>query len=387
MAYKKDVSEMFGLNLIKWACIISQPILISLILDFIDTDSDSDGGTAYGLLLIIIYILIDLVSNIISEQLNMIQKLLQIKIKNGIICLIYEKILKLSSATNKIFSQGEIINFIDVDANKIKYLLEEFSLVIRFPILVVFGFWLLMYYFGYSIIAAILIGTISFLSLFIIEKVYASVEDKVLIERDKRMRLTTEIVNNIKVIKLNSLSDLFSRKVISIRNDELSYFKIKLILDALKTGISWFSTPMMILSMLLVFFQTGHTITVAKAFAGIQVLYFLERPLKWFPDFLGKFFEFEVSLERINKFLMWNEYNAELVQYSSNQSNDGIDISIKGANFTWGGLKQNFNDSKLLVQNEDFHENQVSSQNNLFEPNIEAVNESQESFNSWVVLK
>ena len=387
MAYKKDVSEMFGLNLIKWACIISQPILISLILDFIDTDSDSDGGIAYGLLLIIIYILIDLVSNIISEQLNMIQKLLQIKIKNGIICLIYEKILKLSSATNKIFSQGEIINFIDVDANKIKYLLEEFSLVIRFPILVVFGFWLLMYYFGYSIIAAILIGTISFLSLFIIEKVYASVEDKVLIERDKRMRWTTEIVNNIKVIKLNSLSDLFSRKVISIRNDELSYFQIKLILDALKTGISWFSTPMMILSMLLVFFQTGHTITVAKAFAGIQVLYFLERPLKWFPDFLGKFFEFEVSLERINKFLMWNEHNAELVQYSSNQSNDGIDISIKGANFTWGGLKQNFNDSKLLVQNEDFHENQVSSQNNLFEPNIEAVNESQESFNSWVVLK
>ena len=386
MAYLNDVGVMFLLNLWKWVWIICQPILISLILDYIDTDSQSDGGIGYGLFLVIIYVMLDFMSNIISEQINIIQKLLQIKVKNGIVCLIYEKILRLSSATNKNFTQGEIINFIDVDANKIRYLLEEFSLVMRFPILVIFGFGLLMYYFGYAIFAGAAIGVTSFLTLFMIEKIHATIENKILFERDKRMRWTTEIINSIKVIKLNSLSDQFTSKISSIRNEELFYFKIKLILEVLNSGIGFLSTPMMIVSTLLVFYQTGHSITVAKAFAGIQVLYFLERPLKWFPDFIGKFLEFDISMKRINKFLICNEYNSELVEYIDVNAHRNLDIIINDANFTWGGQKQLLTEIDSIFQEEKSQINQVSSQLN-FKINEHKQNKEQELFHNCIVLK
>jgi hypothetical protein len=41
---------------------------------------------------------------------------------NSLIAFIYEKSLKVSSATNKAFSNGEIITFIQVDAQKLNYL-------------------------------------------------------------------------------------------------------------------------------------------------------------------------------------------------------------------------------------------------------------------------
>ena len=107
------------------------------------------------------------------------------------------------------------------------------------------------------------------------------------------------------------------------------------------------SPPLMIISMLYVYFWTGHSISVAQAFAGIQVLYFIERPLRWFPDFLGKLFEFEVSTKRINRFLTWNEFNGKLISesdYALKKRN--IDLWIKNANFTWNFIN-NFEENKV----------------------------------------
>jgi len=42
------------------------------------------------------------------------------KSSNALSGLIYEKLLTISAATNKIFTQGEIINFVQVDADKMR---------------------------------------------------------------------------------------------------------------------------------------------------------------------------------------------------------------------------------------------------------------------------
>ena len=147
-------------NFIRWILLIAQPILITLILEFIQNPKGKDGGLLYGLILIVFYILFDISANLTMEQGNFIQMMLGIKSSHGIIWLIYEKVLKISSATNKHFSQGEIINFIDVDVEKIPRLVWILPLVARFPIQLVFGLWFLYYYFGYSLFAAVGSGAI-----------------------------------------------------------------------------------------------------------------------------------------------------------------------------------------------------------------------------------
>lgn len=59
----------------------------------------------------------------------------------------------------------------------------------------------------------------------------AKLEEVALARKDKRMNTTTEVVNSIKVIKLNSWVKYFIDMVTTTRNKELSTIKKRLLLN------------------------------------------------------------------------------------------------------------------------------------------------------------
>ena len=184
MAYKDDLFKMLLINFFVWIWICMQSVLISLILGYVDSDSN-DISMFHGFVLISAYIGLDLLQNIMTEQISLIQNWLEIKIKNGVTSLIFDKVLRISSSSSKEFAHGEIINFISIDINKTKDLCIRLTLVIRFPILVVFGVLLLISYFGYSIVAAFVVGLTSFIFLFVIEKLLARIETLILLDQKR----------------------------------------------------------------------------------------------------------------------------------------------------------------------------------------------------------
>lgn len=72
----------------------------------------------------------------------------------------------------------------------------------------------------------------------------------------------------------------------------------------------------------------------------MQVLYAMDEPIRWIPQFIGFFMEFLVSMRRVQKFLLCEEINTGLVD-CNNQSvkNKDVNILIEHANFSWGGKK------------------------------------------------
>ena len=137
------------------------------------------------------------------------QGILGAKAYTGVVGLWYNKILRVSSATNKAFTQGEIINFIQVDASKIEFLAWVFPTVSRLPILLVFAVTFLIYYLGYSLLAAFGIAFILVIANFFIAIIEQKIQKVMLERKDKRMRFTTELINSIKIIKLNSWASYF----------------------------------------------------------------------------------------------------------------------------------------------------------------------------------
>ena len=113
--------------------------MTTMILEYIQNPGENDKSFYFMLSLVIGYNILDVVSNLLMEQSDFLQMLLGVKATHGIIGIIYDKVLKLSSATNKLFSQGEIINFIDVDVEKMPKLAIILPLAARFPFQVVFG--------------------------------------------------------------------------------------------------------------------------------------------------------------------------------------------------------------------------------------------------------
>jgi positive regulator of sigma E activity len=62
---------------------------------------------------------------------------------------VYGKQLKLSAATNKKFNQGEVVNFVQVDAEKVKWNSYNLVYLTRYPLVILVCFIFLFHYLGY----------------------------------------------------------------------------------------------------------------------------------------------------------------------------------------------------------------------------------------------
>ena len=226
--YYKEFLFAFLFNFIYVVMQISMPFLIIRIIDFMSTPSGEDGGILYGIGIVSAYIFVSCSTFLLDEHAIFLQTLLGVQAYSGLVTLIYEKILKITPSTNKDFEQGQIINFIQVDAERAFDVVWSFPPVARLPIQLIFGLGFLFYYFGLYLLPAL--GVVAVLTIlnFLISLWIASIQDEVLKRKDKRMNTTTEVVNNIKIIKLNSWVEYFIEKVSKLRVKELAMIRKQL---------------------------------------------------------------------------------------------------------------------------------------------------------------
>lgn len=294
----------FMINFIVVLFEVSIPIFLNKLIQFMQAPKGEDGGIWVGIGYVFGWIIVNMFAKILLIQAEFKQAILADKSYNGLVGLLYSKLLRVSSATNKQFSQGELINFIQVDSEKLCEIAFSFPPVARLPIQLIFSIIFLYYYVGYFVFVIFIMGGITIVVNYFFAKINAGIQKKALERKDRRMNATTEIVNNIKIIKLNSWNDYFINKVFSLRSLELFQVRKGYIINSLEIIISWVITPYILLFTFSLFFLTDHDLSLANAFACMHVMYSLESPIKWIPNFIGYLMEFVVSMNRIQKFLL-----------------------------------------------------------------------------------
>lgn len=208
--YKRPFYNALFINFLQVLVDISVPFMLHAIINFMQTTPEEGGrGIGYGIFLIGLYLFVDLIAKLLSQQGNFLQGLLGAKAYTGVVAIAYNKVLRCSSATNKSFSQAEIINFIQVDAMKIFFLAWVFPVVSRLPIQLIFALSYLIYFLGYSILGAFGVAFVLVIINFFLAVLGQKIQKVVLARKDERMRYTTELINNIKIIKLNSWIQYF----------------------------------------------------------------------------------------------------------------------------------------------------------------------------------
>ena len=135
--------------------------------------------------------------------------------------LLYEKILMgNTNSPNASKAEGEKMNLIEVDSEKIGYLFFVGPKIVSLPLRVLISMFLLFNLFGKKfvyalIVLALLIGLILLLQVAYLRNL------KILLEKkDDRMKIVTYIFQIIKSIKINGWEDTFANKIKKRRNDE-----------------------------------------------------------------------------------------------------------------------------------------------------------------------
>lgn len=151
--------------------------------------------------------------------------------------------------------------------------------------------------------------------------------------KDKRIKCISELLNGIKVIKLNAWEESFQRDIVHIRHGELR----NLINQALMRAITWFVFSMAPFLVSLVSFAAyvllGNHLDARKAFVSLALFNILRYALLMLPMAIANTVQAYVSVHRIQRYLAADELNPAAVGRLPNDSADAVRI-VDGT-FRW----------------------------------------------------
>jgi ABC-type bacteriocin/lantibiotic exporter with double-glycine peptidase domain len=130
-----------------------------------------------------------------------------------LIAMLYRKHAKISEATNKEFDQGEIVNFVQVDAERVFWLCYASGFVSRIPFLFIIAFGAFFYYFKWTFMSGVAVLILAIASQAMLAMWLGKVQTTMMAAKDDRMIVTTEALNNPKMLKLYSWTDNFIKRI------------------------------------------------------------------------------------------------------------------------------------------------------------------------------
>jgi ATP-binding cassette subfamily C (CFTR/MRP) protein 1 len=134
-------------------------------------------------------------------------------LSNTLSVLLYEKSLKHPVLCQKKYSVSEIINYSQVDAQRMTYMGFQLTALIFTPIQVLIGLWLMYNFIGISFLSGVGVMVVTIFMTFVCAKISIKANENVLKAKDERMKVTEEIFNIIRFIKVNAFEKYFWQKL------------------------------------------------------------------------------------------------------------------------------------------------------------------------------
>ncbi|RWS13438.1 multidrug resistance-associated protein 7-like protein, partial [Dinothrombium tinctorium] len=231
-----------------------------------------------------------------------------LKVKSTLICLIYEKMFKVSSQSLlSAFSIGEILNFSSTDTDRIASFCPNLLQLFSLPIQLAVSLCLLYTQLGLSFFSGLAFAIVILpINKWICDKI-GQLSTKMMEFKDKRIKKMSEILSGIRILKMHAWEEKFGQSVEAIRKKEMKYMKGRKFLDAICVYL-WATTPVIISWLsFTTFVLLGNKLNSAKVFTSLALFNMLIMPLNALPWVLNGVIEAWVSIKRIQKFLLLEE--------------------------------------------------------------------------------
>lgn len=260
------------------------------------------------------------------------------RMRSALIMAIYEKLLKLSSLARRRHSTGEIVNYIAVDAYRMAESLYWFHMEWSLVLQLIFAIGILFVVVGLSALPAIVpILVIGFLNV-PFARMYNKYQSRYKVAQDERLRATMEVLNNMKIIKLQSWEDKFKTVIDLLRDNEYKFLAESQIKKSSATVMYWIS-PAIVSAVVFVgcLLIKSAPLNAATIFTVLATLRSMSEPMRWIPEALSVLIQVKVSLNRLNYFLLHDELSNEESNGSSRNLEQSSDkcIEIKEGHFSW----------------------------------------------------
>lgn len=128
--------------------------------------------------------------------------------------------------------------------------------------------------------------------------------------KDERMKNITQVLNGMKMLKLNAWENAFQQQIHSVRQCEQRVLLKQALLNALTTflyGFAPYMISMVSFGTFVLVMENGCQLDARKAFVSLALFNILRLSIALLPIAIGNVVQSRVSLARIEKYLQADE--------------------------------------------------------------------------------
>ncbi|TYJ11829.1 hypothetical protein E1A91_A11G303600v1 [Gossypium mustelinum] len=251
-----------------------------------------------------------------------------------LVAMIYNKGLTLSCQSKQSHTSGEIINFMTVDAERV----GDFSWYMHDPWMIVLqvALALLILYktLGLASIVTFIATVLVMLANIPLGKMLQKFQDKLMESKDTRMKATSEILRNMRILKLQGWEMKFLSKIVGLRSVEEGWLKRFVYTNAMTAFVFWVAPSVVSVATFGACRFLGVPLESGKILSALATFRILQEPIYNLPDTISMIAQTKVSLDRIAAFLRLDDLQPGAIEKLPSGSSDTA-IEIADGNFSW----------------------------------------------------
>lgn len=260
------------------------------------------------------------------------------RIKSGLASAIYKKSLKLSNEGRSAKTTGDIVNYMAVDAQRLQDLTQFAQQLWSAPFQITICMISLYQLVGWSMLAGISVMIIMIPLNGWISTVMRNLQKTQMKYKDSRSRLITEIVNNMKSIKLYAWGAAFMNKLNFVRNDQELKNLRKIGATQAFANFAWNTAPFFVSCSTFAVFVLTKDIPLSTdiVFPALALFNLLTFPLAILPMVITALVEASVAVGRLTDFLVSEEIQPDAVKVLPAESAIGEEtVVVRNGTFSW----------------------------------------------------
>ncbi|KAI3900073.1 hypothetical protein MKW98_000973 [Papaver atlanticum] len=331
--YSKEMILVGIFAFLRTLSVVVSPLLLYA---FVNYSIRKDESLLHGISLVGLLVIIKVVESLCQRQWHFSSRRFGMRMRSALMVAVYQKQLKLSSLGRKNHSTGEIVNYIAVDAYRMCefpfWFHSAWTYAVQLPLAVglLFGIVGLGALPGLVPLFMCAVLNVPF------AKMLQTCQTQFMVAQDERLRATSEVLNNMKIIKLQSWEDNFKKLIESLRDKEFKWLSKSQLQRSYGTALYWMS-PTLVSSVVFLgcIFVNSASLNASTIFTILATLRTMSEPVRMIPEALSAIIQVKVSLDRLDKFLLDDELTDQNIVKKNQQQNCGFDILIRCGVFSW----------------------------------------------------
>ncbi|XP_030549691.1 ABC transporter C family member 10-like isoform X2 [Rhodamnia argentea] len=262
-------------------------------------------------------------------------RLIGLRIRSFLSAAICQKQLRLSSAAKMTHSPGQIVNYVTSDAYRIGEFPYWFHQIWSTSLQLCLALAIVYYAVGLATLAALMVLILIVALTSPMAKLQLKYQRKLMEAQDKRLKVISEALANMKVLKLYAWEKHFKKVIEELRKDESEWIAAVLWQKGYYMVLFW-SSPVLVpaITFWACYFM-GIPLTASNVFMFLASLRIVQEPIRLIPDVVGSFIQANVSLSRIAEFLDAPELENKPTNQQSDDEVPEMAVFLDSREISW----------------------------------------------------